>query len=140
MCLSAAIRRPLRSKRAMISPVRPREKASGFTKIKVLSTGVPFAGESGRNGRLLLGGGTAAARRGLSDLRLAVRADLPARVERLPAGAAGLLEPAQAAGAAQEALLDVEVAVGAGEVVHVGQARLRRRDLELSLARVLDVL
>ncbi len=39
ICFSAAIRRPLRSKRAMISPVRPRSNASGLTRIRVLSTG-----------------------------------------------------------------------------------------------------
>ena len=39
MCLSATMRRPLRSKRAMISPVRPRANASGLTRIRVLSTG-----------------------------------------------------------------------------------------------------
>src|SRR4051794_40986935 len=39
MCFSATMRSPLRSKRAMISPVRPRAKASGFTRIRVLSIG-----------------------------------------------------------------------------------------------------
>src|SRR3954470_21377926 len=41
MCFMAAIRRPLRSKRARISPVRPRANASGFTRIRVRSKGVP---------------------------------------------------------------------------------------------------
>src|SRR3954453_14050429 len=35
MCLSAAIVSPLRSKRAMTSPVSRRSKASGFTRISV---------------------------------------------------------------------------------------------------------
>src|ERR1035441_6949386 len=35
MCRSATISSPLRSKRATISPVRPRAKASGFTRISV---------------------------------------------------------------------------------------------------------
>src|SRR5829696_10406892 len=46
----------------------------------------------------------AAALRRLAHLGLAVGADLPARVERLAADGARLLEPAQAAGAAQERL------------------------------------
>ena len=47
----------------------------------------------------------------LADLGLAVGADLPARVERLPADGARLLQPAQAARAAEKALLDLEPAV-----------------------------
>src|SRR3954447_10720678 len=39
MCLRAAIRRPLRSKRAITSPVRPRSNASGLTRIRVRDTG-----------------------------------------------------------------------------------------------------
>src|SRR6478735_5289725 len=38
MVFRAAIRRPLRSKRAMTSPVRARSKASGFTRIRVRLT------------------------------------------------------------------------------------------------------
>ena len=38
MCLRATICSPLRSKRAMISPVRPRANASGLTRIRVRST------------------------------------------------------------------------------------------------------
>src|SRR5688572_24743663 len=143
MCLSATIRRPLRSKRAMISPVRPRAKASGFTRIRVRSirsfrwassAGLPGprshvrrqppVADSRGDCLLLRVGGAAAARRRLADLGLAVRADLPARVERLAARRAGLLEPPETARAAQEALLDVEVAIGAGQVVHVGQPGL----------------
>src|SRR4051812_6056318 len=37
MCFSATMRKPLRSKRAMISPVSPRPKASGFTRMRVRS-------------------------------------------------------------------------------------------------------
>src|SRR3954452_25319598 len=37
MCFIAAIFRPLRSKRATISPARPRSNASGFTRIRVRS-------------------------------------------------------------------------------------------------------
>src|SRR4051812_11207248 len=37
MCLAATIFRPLRSKRAMISPESPRANASGLTRIRVLS-------------------------------------------------------------------------------------------------------
>src|SRR4051812_3230088 len=37
MCLSATMRRPLRSKRAMISPVRLRANASGLTRMRVRS-------------------------------------------------------------------------------------------------------
>src|SRR4051794_41004961 len=44
MYLRATISRPLRSKRAMISPVRPRANASGLTRIRVRSTlKAPFA-------------------------------------------------------------------------------------------------
>src|SRR5687767_9180239 len=110
MCLSATILSPLRSKRAMISPVRLRANASGFTRIRVRSKTGPFD-RSGAYGLLLLRRRAAAARLRLADLGLAVGADLPARVERLAAGGAWLLQPAQAARAAEEALLDVEVAV-----------------------------
>src|SRR3954470_9506273 len=37
MCFMATIFMPLRSKRATISPVRPRSNASGFTRIRVRS-------------------------------------------------------------------------------------------------------
>src|SRR5687767_7664063 len=140
MCLSATIRSPLRSKREMISPVRLRANASGFTRIRVRSKRRPFVW-SGADCRLLLRGrGAPAARCRLADLGLAVRADLPTRVERLAARAARLLQPAQAAWAAEEALLDVEVAIGAREVVHVGEPRLRSGDLELALAPILEEL
>src|SRR6185312_8229372 len=44
MLRSATIASPLRSKRAMISPDRPRAKASGFTRINVRCIGVPLVG------------------------------------------------------------------------------------------------
>ena len=44
MCLSATMRRPLRSKRAMISPVRPRANASGLTRMRVRSMGRALLG------------------------------------------------------------------------------------------------
>src|ERR687890_518517 len=113
MCFIAAIRRPLRSKRARISPVRPRPNASGFTRIRVRSISRRTGG--GRGGRAPRPRAAALGR--LADLGLAVGADLPARVERLPAHSAGLLEPPQAARAAEEGPLDVEAAVRAGELV-----------------------
>src|SRR5215212_332806 len=52
MCLSAAIPSPLRSNRAMISPVSRRAKASGLIRMSVLS----MAGSSDGVGRALAGG------------------------------------------------------------------------------------
>src|SRR3954467_10849020 len=115
MCLSATMRSPLRSKRAMISPVRPRANASGLTRIRVRSIGVSLGSGSARwrlcRGRLL-GHAAAPAARGLpGDLRLAVGADLPLGIQRLAADLAGVLELAQAVRAAQEGLLDLVLAV-----------------------------
>src|SRR3712207_9053248 len=105
MCLRATIFRPLRSKRAMISPVRPRAKATGLTRIRVRSDAM--AGQRSPaallrrvvHGRRLLGDAAAGGARGgrhrrgaRHDLVLAVRADLPARVQRLGAAATRLLE------------------------------------------------
>ncbi len=186
MCFSATIVRPLRSKRARISPVRRRSKASGFTRIRVRSISAPLSRVSGQpaeGGRsrparawrsaaawrsaVAWPSGCRAARgvaargpaergcpaalpcaagaagglgRRLAHLGLAVGADLPARVERLAADGAGLLEPAQAARAAQERLLHLEAAVLAAEVLDAGQPRLGRGDLELALAHVVEVL
>src|SRR4029453_17206141 len=114
MCLRATIFRPLRSKRAMISPVRPRANASGLTRIRVRSTvEVPFVGLAavagafarlavgralGRDGRLVRGRGPAAAMaRGLRrrlgvHLSLAVGAQLPRRGDRLSARVTDALE------------------------------------------------
>src|SRR4051812_29139072 len=111
MCFSATILRPFRSKRAMISPVRPRAKASGLTRIRVRSVamwprsqaggaaaatdGAGLLGRELHRRRLLLGdaaaarGGLRRSRRGAADdLRLAVRADLPVRLQGLGAVAA----------------------------------------------------
>src|SRR4051812_49774112 len=104
-----------------------------------------LGGDRRARARWPLGGGrggrpTGTARGGLADLGLAVRADLPARVERAAAGAARLLQAPQAARAAQEALLDVEVAVRAVHALRLVQARLGGRDLELALVHVLEVL
>src|SRR4051812_17862921 len=109
----AVIFRPLRSKRATISPVRPRAKASGLTRMSVLSMGGPFgrrrrgAGQLRggrrimRDRRLVRRSGPAAAARGGrrtgAGLRLAVGAQLPGGVDRLPAGEARVLELAHAA-------------------------------------------
>src|SRR5437016_6012626 len=114
MCFSAAMRRPLRSKRAMISPVSPRLNASGLTRMSVRSIG---------RGRL-------AARRhrarpataGAHHVGLAVRADRPTRIERAPAAMAWVLELAKAVRALEERALDVAVAVRAGERVELRQA------------------
>src|SRR3954451_8884671 len=132
MCLSAAMRRPLRSKRAMISPLRPRANASGFTRMRVLSIG------SGRLGAPPLGDRGSPGRCG--DRRLAVRADAPARIERAPARLARVLELAHAVRADQERALDVALAVRAGERIELRQARLGRGDLELALTHVLEEL
>src|SRR5436190_20477857 len=127
MCLRATILRPLRSKRAMISPVRPRANASGLTRIRVRSIdssrrvlravarALALAGvvrDLSRYGRLVGCRRTAATaagglrRRLLLHLRLAVRAQLPRRADRLPARVAPLLELAHAARPAQVVRLD----------------------------------
>src|SRR5215218_2730023 len=149
MCFAATIFRPLRSKRAMISPDRPRANASGFTRISVFSmAGSVSASSAARRlarGRSLfelrlrrlgrLGGdrrlirrlAPAAARRGrgrCARLGLAERADAPRGVDRLRAGVAALLELAHAARAAQVVRLDLVVAVWAERVLEVGQPRL----------------
>src|SRR3954452_7245197 len=87
--LSGAMRRPLRSKRAMISPVSPRAKASGLTRIRVRSMAGSLVSElAGLDGLLVVlvllvsRGATAAARlQRLGDLGLAVRAHGPLRLE-----------------------------------------------------------
>src|SRR6478672_2093057 len=105
MCCRATMRRPLRSKRARISPVRPRANASGLTRMRVRSTEggslrewlrwVRRAGtlrarlaDRGRLGEVA-GPAAAAAprlRRHARDLGLAERADLPRGIQRLGAG------------------------------------------------------
>src|SRR5919109_2388522 len=147
MYCAATIVSPLRSKRAMISPVRPRANASGFTRISVLSIGgsvsaAPSARRLARCGGLFglglrrLGGNRrlvrrlapAAARRGrggCARLSLAVRAHAPRGVDRLRARVAALLELAHAARTAQVVGLDLVVAVRAERVVQAREARLR---------------
>src|SRR3954469_868296 len=120
--------RPLRSKRAMISPDRPRANASGLTRISVFSMASSVSASSATRrlagpGRLGLGlgelrrlgrlGGArglisrlatapARARRGRgARLGLAERADAPRGVDRLRARVAALLELAHAARTAQ---------------------------------------
>src|SRR3954454_19759090 len=69
MCFRATIVSPLRSKRAMISPVRPFSKASGLTRIRVRSIGGPLGSGEGLAGRWpggrALGGAAVVARRAL---------------------------------------------------------------------------
>src|SRR5436190_4740398 len=108
----ATIRRLLRSKREMISPVSPAEKASGLTSTSVRSIAArdlsgcsPSAARGLAAGRRLAERGLVGARLGgpappgpvrlgRSDLGLAVGAQAPARLERAPARVAALLEPA----------------------------------------------
>src|SRR4051794_25186438 len=159
MCCSATIVRPLRSKRAMISPVRPRAKASGLTRISVLSMassvsattttrsfargcGLCFGdrlrlGGLGRDRRLIRRLAPATARRGRgrsAGLCLAERADAPRRVDRLRARVAAFLELAHAARTAQVVRLDLVVAMRAERVVQARQACLGSGHLELAQA------
>src|SRR5271170_6463281 len=124
MCCMATMRRPLRSNRAMISPVSERAKASGLTRMRVrsmvsfgqrgvtdpaqTSSGLRGAAARGgprragsRGGGLLahhfvlfghLGPATTATRGGAGDLRLAIRADRPGRIQRAAAGDATFLQ------------------------------------------------
>src|SRR3954470_21830962 len=87
MCLRAAIRSPLRSKRAITSPVRPRAKASGLTRINVLSIGLLSLGYSAAGG---LEG------RAAGDSTVAPGSALRAEAERAPLVGAGAapFEPA----------------------------------------------
>src|SRR4051812_19319572 len=134
MCFRAVMRRPLRSKREMISPLRPRAKASGLTRMSVLSIG---------GGRLPAhferGSADGSAPRRCRNRRLAVRAHAPAWIERATAALARILQLAHAMRADEERPLDVALAVRARERLELGQPRLGRRDLELALADVLEV-
>src|SRR4051812_27336604 len=122
MCLSATIFSPLRSKRAMISPVSPRAKASGLTRIRVRSMAASLVSElAGLSGRLLVvlvrrRPAAAARLQRLGDLGLAVRAHDPVGLERLAARHAWVLEFALAMRAAQEVLLHLVIAMRAQEV------------------------
>src|ERR671933_551825 len=125
MSRSAAMRRPLRSKRAMISPVRLRANASGFTRIRVRSMRSPRVGSAlgarrrRLGGRRLLARGLAPAapragrRGGRAHLGLAERAQLPRRVDGLAARVAAFLQLALAARTAQVVALDLVLAVRA---------------------------
>src|SRR5207248_11497911 len=121
----AAMRRPLRSKRPTISPVSPRANASGLTRINVLSIGAPRLAARGHRAPAALGRA--------HDVRLAVRADRPARVERASTAVAGILQLAKAVRALEERALDVALAVRAGERLELRKPRFGRRDAELAL-------
>src|SRR4051794_26338848 len=144
MSLSCARCRPLRSKRAMISPVRRRANASGLTRIRVRSIYVQLLKVEARRGRLAVARGRppadASRPRDVVELRLAVGAELPAWVQRLAACQARVAQLARAARAAQELLLDLVVALRAEHVVQVVQSRLGGLHLELALADVVEVL
>src|SRR3954453_13949248 len=113
MWRSATIFSPLRSKRATISPVRPRANASGLTRIRVRS--IRFLSSDWYSvGRGLFRTAPPGRRAGWRlDLGLAVRADPPGRVQGAGAARARVLQLAHAAGAAQEVALDLRVAVRA---------------------------
>src|SRR3954454_21061619 len=120
MCLMATMRRPLRSKRAMISPVRPRANASGLTRMRVRSTTSPsvqgseFARLDGRLSALRAPPPPRAPRLDRAGhLGLAERADRPRRIERLAARHARVLELPHAVRVAQEVALALVVAVRA---------------------------
>src|SRR3954447_3937197 len=159
----AVIRSPLRSKRAITSPLRARSKASGLTRIRVrLTAGAPLlfgwlgpfarlrrsflAARRGlpfRRRRLALFGVATFAARPLAaaaEARLAVRAEAPAGVDRLAAGRARVLEAALAVRAAEEVLLDRVLAVRAALVAQLAHPQLGGFDLQLALVRVLQVL
>src|SRR4051794_5508974 len=103
----AATRRPLRSKRARISPLSARWKASGLTRMRVRSTCGLGAGRRLRLAHLGHGGllgrrpGSPATpawlgRLARDDLGLAVGTHLPPRVEGAGAVRARALQPAHA--------------------------------------------
>ena len=73
------------------------------------------------------------------DLRRAVRADLPERLDRLPARRAGVPQPRRADRAREVRRLDLRAADRAA-LVDLREPLLHRLDLELALARVLEVL
>src|SRR3954462_8353945 len=162
----ATMRRPLRSKRARISPVRPRANASGLTRIRVRSkvwcppigvssyrrrTDVRWgalrprwaarSANGGGGGPPGGGGGAGGPRCGRGGrLGLAEWAQLPRRVDRLSARVAAFLEAPHAARAAQEVRAHGVVAVRAQRVVELSQAGLDRLQLELAQPNVVEVL
>src|SRR4051812_3202219 len=158
----ATMRRPLRSKRARISPVRLRANASGLTRMRVRSTYwssvVSCFALPSPQAATLQPGDVTSRRRHLSlgrlrpapaarprggrrhRLGLAERAQLPRRVDRLGARVAALLEAPHAARAAQEVRADRVIAVRAEREVELAQARLGRLQLELAQAHVVQIL
>src|ERR671916_943959 len=118
MCLSAAMRRPLRSKRAMISPVRRRANASGLTRISVRSIAqISSWSDGGPSGF----GAQPRLARHLTQLGLAIRAELPAGIQRAGAARARIAQLAPAVRTAQKVLLDLNVAMRAQHVVELVQ-------------------
>src|SRR4051794_31307743 len=115
--------RPLRSKRAMISPVRCRANASGLTRIRVRSICWCSSRSGSLRWRSRVAGGRppadAALPRYVVELGLAVRAELPGRIQRLAAVPAGVAKLARTARAAQELPLDLVVALRAQHVVEL---------------------
>jgi hypothetical protein len=67
-------------------------------------------------------------------------AERPARVDRLAASGAGILEPALALGTAHVCRLDWEGAAGAGKLFELAHSQLGGLDLELSLMGVFEEL
>src|SRR5204863_7561888 len=109
----ATMRRPLRSKRATISPVRTRANASGLTRIRVrdkaLGAGLGYRGLLGRAPPAAAGGRLGGRRR----LGLAVRAHLPAGIDGPAAIGTRVFELAHAVRTAEEVAVDKGVAVRA---------------------------
>src|SRR5262249_35970085 len=126
--------RPRRSKRARISPASARETASGFARIRVRSTAMrprTLAGRASGSLRLrperhrLVG----------DDRRLAVRADLPGRVERAAARGTRLAQ-LRRADRADEVVVADGCAADRAVLLVLAQAALDRLDLELALVDV----
>src|SRR5215470_7822066 len=136
MSLPAATTKPRASIRPRISPASRRCTASGLIRMRLRSTAIgsapagaprPPCPERGRRSRV----------RWL-DRRLAIRADLPDRLERRATAHAGLLELRRADGTDEVARVDLCVTHGTADVRR--HAVLDRLDLELALAHVLEVL
>src|SRR5438552_981542 len=132
--------------RARISPASRRCTASGLIRISERSTAKAAEVYSGRG---LLSGAPATARRphlerreldgGRLDRCLAVRADLPERLERRLAVGAGLFQLRRAHRTDEEIRGHLGAADWAVEVA-AREALLHRLDLELPLADVLEIL
>src|SRR4051812_28203410 len=140
----------------MISPERPRATPSGFTSTSVRSRAIgggayrTAAHEGAVPGALRLRRAAQPRTRRfprvryergsrLRDGRLAVRADLPERLERRLARGAGLLQLRGANGTDEVVALDLRAAHGALQLA-AAEARLHLLDLELPLAHVVEVL